>query len=145
MGPIKELIVQDGEKAFYDEVVRYKNPHDDEIPRGWWYLGWDSAEEKHNLFSTNKRLILENEILEDKVEALEKDVLCKAESLAKYETIVSVDSVRLVGHEKYITELEEKELLVNQGVREIISSIESSNIFTFSREKIIAALKELLF
>jgi len=60
MGPHKELIVNEGKKSFYDDVLRYKNPHSDSEAISWWFLGWDAASEEHKLFTEHKRFQEEN-------------------------------------------------------------------------------------
>jgi len=53
-----------GSKAYYDEVPRYKNPYSGESHNGLghesnyvaWEKGWKSSSAEHNLFTENQEL-----------------------------------------------------------------------------------------
>ena len=60
---------ENGGKAYYDEVPRYKNPysgsnHYDDSNHAAWEKGWKRASQEHNLFTENQTLKAEKEALE---------------------------------------------------------------------------------
>lgn len=112
----KTLVMQDGREAFYDEVLRYKNPYEDEAAK-FWFQGWDASCEEHRLFTSNQELTIRNQELSSQVEEL---ILQAAQS----------DN--------------EKIKALREDIRSIIVSIETGNFITFSREKIRLALKGLV-
>lgn len=115
---LKKLLIEpDGRKAFYDGVLRYKNPCTDEEAAKFWFQGWDASCKEHRLFTTNQELIIRNQELSSQVEEL---ILQAAQS----------DN--------------EKIKALREDIRSIIVSIKTGNFITFSREKIRLALKKLV-
>lgn len=111
----KTLIMQDGREAFYDVVLRYKNPYDGDSAN-FWFQGWDAACEEHKLFTANQDLCLKNATLTSQAEELKKVIERQAKSI----------------------------LGRTEDIQSIIVSIEMGNFITFSREKIRVALKGLV-
>jgi len=72
----KTLIMQDGREAFYDEVLRYKNPYSDESAK-FWFQGWDAACEEHRLFTSNQEFTIQVEQLQGDIDRLEQSIIGK--------------------------------------------------------------------
>jgi len=149
MGPQKELILNEGEVAFYNGTLRYKNPYSDPESIEWWFLGYDAAEEKHNLFVDNKRLLLENEELSKKNKSLNCHIVElsseQSTELNDLEKQIRTLTSSLIKSKEIVGDLVEEINDKNESIKKLISWIDSKKTLLFiSREKLIADLKKIL-
>ena len=140
----KTLIMQDGREAFYDQVLRYKNPYDGVGSSEFWFQGWDAACEEHKLFTANQDLCLKNQELLTQVEELISQAAQSSKDHYKLTNLMARDCQELIALKKVSQELKQSKFGRDEDIRSIIASIESGNFITFSREKIRIALKELV-
>jgi len=62
-------LFEEGCKAYYDNIPRYKNPYT-ASSSSLWFLGWDEASNRQDLFSENQSLKLENAELHESLKSL---------------------------------------------------------------------------
>lgn len=160
---------ENGGKAYYDEVPRYKNPysgnnHYDDSNHAAWEKGWKRASQEHNLFTENQLLKAKNEELErEHAECMEENMFL-VDDKSRFETEVGA----LKGDNEYLREVairckEDKETFVmafdiagnkidvlhdstveiSTLLREVFYYSTDSNIFSFRREKLIQFIKDL--
>lgn len=158
-------IVDEGNKAYYDEVPRYKCPYGlNSECMSLWFKGWDQAQSDHNLFTENQTLKAKNEELEREHAGCMEENMFLVDDKSRLEIEVGA----LKGDNDYLREVairckEDKEIfrkaaeigyekmdsLRSQTV-EIDTLLDTSyyystdsTIFSFRREKIIEYLKSL--
>ncbi len=146
-----EIIRDEGSKAYYEEVPRYKNPHElNSEFMSLWYKGWDQSKSDHDLFT-------ENQTLKAKIEVLKKSESMGLESLKISVDIIAshTDTIETLENER-ASALEENMFLVDDVAKlvsqmaEISTLLDSSyyyctdsSIFSFRREKLIDMIKIL--
>lgn len=130
-----------GSKAYYEEVPHYKNPYVD-IPldgvdnsaHSIWLEGWHSAEKEHNLFTENQEL--KGHISELSLANVD-EVIALKKSAKKMISLISRDSQSIINYRDFVNKRDDQ-------LNALIDKVEKLNKFTFSREKMVKAIKSIL-
>ena len=102
-------IFNDGHKAYYDEVPRYKNPclgFNSEYT--FWEMGWDKASGEHSSFTENQQLKTDNQRLKERLQLESKllqDISCVANKAFSYLDESNVFSFRREKIKSYLEKL----------------------------------------
>ena len=162
-----------GSKAYYDEVPRYKNPyevssHFDDSNHAAWEKGWDKACEEHTIFTENQTLKAEKqELFIERAEALEEGMFL-SNDVARLKEQLEVQKLELEGDIQFANEcverfkedaknfasafkyqckdvdnLESQTVEVSTLLRDAYRYGIDSSIFSFRREKMIEYLKSM--
>lgn len=130
-----------GHKAYYEEVPRYKNPwsgcHFDDSNASYWDKGWEVAKEEHRLFTENQGLKEEKADLDRLTTLLDKKIETMCNEVNSLLRIVSVDSQTIINYRNFINKRDDQ-------LDALIDSVGKLNKFTFSREKMVIKLKTIL-
>jgi len=151
-------VVDEGHKAYYDDVPRYKNPYDgDRASFTLWFTGWDKASEEHNLFTENQTLKAENkELVIERAEVLEENMflnndLARLESSNEHFQEVATHCQEDAKHFAKALEYQCKDMdklrastvEISVLLRTAFYYSTDSTIFSFRREILIDYLKKL--
>jgi len=131
-----------GSKAYYDEVPRYKNPYagegtDDIDNHAAWEKGWKQSSSEHNLFTENQRLKAVNEEFKELGIRWAEEKISLIESTQNFIRIVSADSQSIINYRDYVNSRDDL-------LYALVGEVERTNKFTFSREKMVRAIKSIL-
>ncbi|MCK4500320.1 hypothetical protein KAU11_07470 [Candidatus Babeliales bacterium] len=123
-------LVEEGHKAYYDDVPRYKNPYDGENTTGLWLEGWDRAEQEHRLFT-------ENQELKSHISTL---------SLANTDEIIALKTERAEALEEamfLVQDIHDMRERFCKDVNSLLEYVRGLGTFSFPREKIIDRIHQI--
>ena len=135
-------VFKNGHKAYYDEVPRYKRPLFNSTTEAVsWEAGWDSASSEHDLFTENQ--LLKTQLSDMALEEASAHMYFKAEkaklvkSTQKMISIIGADSQTIINYRDFMNKRDDQ-------LNALIDNVSKLNKFTFSREKMITAIKLIL-
>jgi hypothetical protein len=103
-----------GSKAYYDEVPRYKNPYSGEgdessnYAYAAWEKGWKQSSSEHNLFTENQSLKAEKKKFGiERAESMEENMFLK-DDVAKLQENLEVQKMELEGDVQFADETVER-------------------------------------